>query len=155
MNKPAFIACGIPQANKYEPDAVGYATSVDGSKWQKHAQNPIFVPDAKSAWERHKVTGVQVQKQGDWYLMFYIGFRDVDHAQIGLARSKDGISNWQRLPANPIIRPGKGEWDEDACYKPYAIFDGSKWLLWYNGRRGSLEQIGVAFHQGAELGFAE
>ena len=39
--------------------------------------------------------------------MFYIGFRDQDHAQIGLARSKDGITGWQRHPANPIIRPGK------------------------------------------------
>ena len=43
--------------------------------------------------------------------MFYIGFRDRDHAQIGLARSKDGITGWERHPANPIIRPGVGKWD--------------------------------------------
>ena len=69
--------------------------------------------------------------------MFYIGFRDEAHAQIGLARSRDGITDWQRHPANPIIRPGEGQWDHDACYKPYAIFDGQKWLLWYNGRHGA------------------
>ena len=51
-------------------------------------------------------------------------------------------------PANPIIRPGKTEWDHDACYKPYAIFDGEKWLLWYNGRHGGLEQIGLVTHEG-------
>jgi hypothetical protein len=86
--------------------------------------------------------------------MFYIGFADRDRAQIGLARSKDGITDWQRHPANPIIRPGKGQWDADAVYKPYAIFDGRRWLLWYNGRRGGVEQIGVAIHEGEDLGFS-
>ena len=62
-------------------------------------------------------------------------------------------SNWQRHPANPIIRPGENQWDHDACYKPYAIIDGEKWLLWYNGRHGTLEQIGVAFYPGEDLGF--
>ena len=41
----------------------------------------------------------------------------------------------------------------DACYKPYAIFDGTRWLLWYNGRHGSLEQIGVVMREGEDLGF--
>jgi predicted GH43/DUF377 family glycosyl hydrolase len=138
---------------QYEPDAVGYATSPDGLNWTKHPDNPVFKPDPTAIWEQAKVTGVQVERHGDWYLMFYIGFRDTDHAQIGVARSRDGIGAWQRHPANPIIRPGKDQWDHDACYKPYAIFDGQKWLLWYNGRHGSLEQIGLALHPGEDLGF--
>ena len=85
--------------------------------------------------------------------MFYIGFRDQDHAQIGIARSRDGIHDWRRHPANPVIRPGKGQWDHDAVYKPYAIYDGTQWLLWYNGRNGSVEQIGLAIHKGEDLGF--
>ncbi len=139
--------------DQYEPDAVGYATSHAGLAWQKHEQNPVFRPDRSLGWERQKVTGVQVIQSAGWHLMFYIGFRDVDHAQIGVARSRDGITGWERHPANPIIRPGANQWDHDACYKPYAIFDGEKWLLWYNGRHGGLEQIGVAFHQGEDLGF--
>jgi predicted GH43/DUF377 family glycosyl hydrolase len=139
--------------DQYEPDAIGYATSSDGQVWQKDSSNPVFRPEPKNPWEQHKVTAVQVQKRGDWYIMFYIGFRDVDHAQIGLARSRDGRTNWERHPANPIVRPTVGEWDQDACYKPFALFDGNKWLLWYNGRHGSLEQIGVVFHQGEDLGF--
>ena len=138
---------------QYEPDAIGYATSKDGIHWTRYSQNPVFKAEPAHSWEQAKVTAAQVERYGDWYLMFYIGFRDVDHAQIGVARSKDGISNWERLPANPIIRPGKGEWDADACYKPFAIFDGNKWLLWYNGRHGSLEQIGLAVHPGFDLGF--
>jgi predicted GH43/DUF377 family glycosyl hydrolase len=136
-----------------EPNAIGYATSAEGLHWTKHPANPVFTPDPKLDWEKHKVTACQVERVGDWYVMFYIGFRDEPHAQIGLARSSDGITDWQRHPVNPIIRPGENQWDHDACYKPYAIFDGSQWLLWYNGRHGGLEQIGVVFHPGEDLGF--
>jgi predicted GH43/DUF377 family glycosyl hydrolase len=138
---------------QYEPDAIGYATSLDGVKWTKHDGNPIFKPNQQNAWEKDRVTACQVLRHGDWHLMFYIGFRDRDHAQIGLARSRDGITGWQRHPANPIIRPGQDKWDHDAVYKPYAVFDGGRWFLWYNGRKGSVEQIGLALHEGADLGF--
>lgn len=138
---------------QYEPNAIGYATSPDGLVWTKHIDNPIFRPDPAYAWERQRVTACQVIPDGDGYVMFYIGFRDVDHAQIGLARSRDGITDWQRHPANPILRCGLNQWDHDAVYKPYAIYDGSQWLLWYNGRRGSVEQIGLALHEGKDLGF--
>ncbi|HEV3004577.1 MAG TPA: hypothetical protein VGX78_08950 [Pirellulales bacterium] len=138
---------------QYEPNAIGYATSEDGLTWTKHEENPVFRPDSTSAWEQDRVTACQVVRLGDWFVMFYIGFRDTDHAQIGLARSKDGITGWERHPANPIIRPGEGRWDADAVYKPYAIFDGKRWLLWYNGRRGGAEQIGVAIHDCEDLGF--
>jgi hypothetical protein len=86
--------------------------------------------------------------------MFYIGFRDEHYAQICLARSEEGVTNWRRHPDNPIIFPGKDAWDGDACYKPFAIFDeqNDRWLLWYNGRKGNVEQIGLAIHKGRKLG---
>jgi predicted GH43/DUF377 family glycosyl hydrolase len=136
-----------------EPNAIGYATSPDGLIWKKAENNPVFSPEPKNPWEKHKVTAAQVVKRGDWYLMFYIGFQDEPTARICLARSRDGITNWQRHPANPIISQGMGKWDHDACYKPYALFDGKRWLLWYNGRHGGLEQIGVVMHDGEDLGF--
>jgi predicted GH43/DUF377 family glycosyl hydrolase len=138
---------------QYEPNAIGHATSVDGNNWEKSGDNPIFRPDPKAEWEKDRVTACQVIREGDWYLMFYIGFRDQDHAQIGVARSKDGVTGWQRHSANPIIRPGSNRWDHDAVYKPFALFDGTRWLLWYNGRRGGAEQIGLAIHEGEDLGF--
>lgn len=136
-----------------EPNAIGYATSPDGLTWTKVAGNPVFAAEPKNVWEKHKVTACQVEKVGDWYVMFYIGFEDEPTARICLARSRDGITGWQRHPGNPVVFPGLETWDHDACYKPYAILDGTKWLLWYNGRHGSLEQIGVALHEGADLGF--
>jgi predicted GH43/DUF377 family glycosyl hydrolase len=137
---------------QYEPDAIGYATSRDGKKWKRDSANPIFRGDPGIPWERAKVTGCQVVRHEGWYYMFYIGFADVDHAAIGLARSRDGVHDWQRLPANPIIRPSKNQWDEDAVYKPFAVLDGDRWMLWYNGRRGGMEQIGLAIHSGRMLG---
>lgn len=138
---------------QWEPNAIGYATSPDGKEWTKLPANPIFRADPKSLWEQHKVTACQIIRRGDWHIMFYIGFRDENHAQIGIARSRDGITHWERHPANPIISPGAGKWDADACYKPFAIFDGKQWLLWFNGRREHTEQIGLAIHPGEDLGF--
>jgi beta-1,2-mannobiose phosphorylase / 1,2-beta-oligomannan phosphorylase len=137
---------------QYEPDAIGYATSTDGVHWDKYEGNPVFYHDSAREWEQDKVTACQVIRRKDDYLMFYIGFATVDYAQIGMARSKDGITKWERYARNPIIRPGS-DWDSSAVYKPYAIEDGDRWLLYYNGRRNSMEQIGIAIHEGKDLGF--
>jgi hypothetical protein len=140
---------------QYEPDAIGYATSPDGKNWTKHDGNPIFKADPKAEWEQHKVTACQVLRRGGWHYMFYIGFRDLHRAQIGIARSKDGVAGWERLLTNPIISPTPDGWDHDACYKPYAVYDeaGKRWMLWYNGRKAHVEQIGLATHAGEDLGF--
>ncbi|MBN1507054.1 MAG: hypothetical protein JW955_09420 [Sedimentisphaerales bacterium] len=49
----------------------------------------------------------------------------------------------------------KGTWDSDACYKPFALYDSrmDEWQLWYNGRGGSVEQIGLVTHLHYDLGF--
>jgi len=140
---------------QYEPNAIGYATSPDGLHWTKYKDKPVFEADSTNEWEQHKVTACQVIPAGDWHIMFYIGFRNEHHAQIGLARSRDGIADWERHPANPIIFPTRGSWDEDACYKPFAIYEqpANRWLLWYNGRNSRVEQIGLAIHNGEDLGF--
>lgn len=137
----------------FEPNEIGYATSKDGINWEKYKGNPVMVPDKNSKWEKEKVTACQVIKRENDYLMFYIGFEDIHTARICMARSKDGISNWERYGKNPIIQPTKGGWDSEATYKPYAVFDGKDWLLWYNGRTGHLERIGLAVHKGKDLGF--
>ncbi|GAP05192.1 beta-fructosidase [Anaerolinea thermolimosa] len=140
---------------QYEPNAIGYATSRDGLHWDKYPANPIFTADPSHQWEQHKVAACQIYQKNDWFLMFYIGYFDEDTAQIGIARSRDGITGWERHPQNPIIAPSVGEWDGEACYKPFALFDGAMWRLWYNGRNGTLEQIGLATHEGEDLGFPE
>jgi predicted GH43/DUF377 family glycosyl hydrolase len=138
---------------QYEPNAIGYATSKDGMNWEKYAANPVFTCDRGNPWEQHKTTACQVVPYKDGYAMFYVGFHDEDFAQIGLAWSKDGLGDWVRHPDNPIISPEPGNWDAEANYKPFAIYNGEQWMLWYNGRTGSTEQIGLVTKDGADLGF--
>jgi predicted GH43/DUF377 family glycosyl hydrolase len=140
---------------QYEPNAVGHATSPDGFHWTKDPANPIFRPDPQYGWEQQRVAGVQVIEQDGWFYNFYIGYRDIDHAQIGLARSRDGLTNWERCPANPIIRATGAGFDADACYKPFAVFANGAWMLWYNGRNVHLEQIGLATRAAHDLGFKD
>lgn len=141
---------------QYEPDCIALATSMNGIAWTKREQ-PIFTADRNSQWESAKVTGADVHKIEGWYYMFYIGFADLHHANIGIARSRDGISGWHKHPANPILRaPGRLHpfaWDRDAIYKPSAIREEDKWIVFFNARRRDIEQIGMAVHQGVDLRF--
>jgi predicted GH43/DUF377 family glycosyl hydrolase len=132
--------------------SIGYTESVDGIHWSRPFAGPIFRP-SPNGWDRQRVTAPQVIHRDGWYFMFYIGFYNEVSAEIGLARSRDGIRGWERLPTNPIIRPAhnSSRWDYDAVYRPWALADESGWLLWYNGRRGDLEQIGLARHEGLDL----
>jgi predicted GH43/DUF377 family glycosyl hydrolase len=140
---------------QYEPNAMGYATSKDGLAWEKYKENPIFSADKNIKWEQERATGGCVIKHGDWFYMFYIGFENVHLARIGVARSRDGITGWERFAANPIVSPDKDQWDASACYKPFVMYDAKekKWRLWYNGRNEGFEQIGLVIHNGKDLGF--
>lgn len=142
----------------YEPDAIGYATSPDGIHWSRYSNNPIFLPQTDIPWESSRVTGCQVIEHAGWHIMFYIGFNADSIANIGLARSKDGITGWERHPQNPILQPDANGWDADSVFKPYAIFDNPRWMLWYNGRSEKnkfkyREQIGLATYSHEDLGF--
>lgn len=80
--------------------------------------------------------------------MFYIGYSDINSARIFFAESKDGITNWKRYN-NPIIKPSRNKFDNDACYKPSAIYDkiNNRWMLYYNGRKKDKEYIGLATYK--------
>lgn len=140
---------------QYEPNVLAYATSLDGIHWDKLPGNPIFTCCKKYPYEQDRVGACQIIKCDGWHYMFYIGYEDIDTARICIARSRNGITNWQRLPANPIVSPSPGKWDENACYKPSVVRDAenNRWLLWYNGRRGGEEYIGLVIHEGLDLGF--
>ena len=139
----------------YEPNDIGYATSSDGINWEKHPANPIFTPNPKNKYEKERVAACQVMPVDDGYLMFYVGFEDIDTARICVAKSPDGITRWKRSKYNPIIAPGEGEWDGHACYKPSVVYDrgSNKWSLYYNGRYFAPEYIGMATLEGTDLGF--
>lgn len=130
----------------YEPNVLAYATSKDGIHWNKKRCNPIFVCDPNNTYEQERVGGCQVMKVEDEYYIFYIGYENIDTARICVAKSKDGIVDWEKSPLNPIVSPDVGSWDAEACYKPSVIWneEEQKWMLWYNGRTGTDEFVGMA-----------
>lgn len=131
----------------YEPNVIAYAESSDGIHWNKRRANPIFVREPQNWYEQDRIGGCSVLKTEDMgYVMFYIGYEDIDTARICAASSENGITGWVRCPENPIISPDPGQWDSEACYKPAVVWDevNKKWMLWYNGRTKSSEYIGLA-----------
>ena len=130
----------------YEPNVLAYATSTDGIHWVKKRYNPIFVCDPGNVYEQERVGGCQVVKVDGEYYLFYIGYENIDTARICVARSRDGIVSWEKSSLNPIVSSDPEMWDGEACYKPSAVWneEEQKWMLWYNGRSGADEYIGVA-----------
>lgn len=140
----------------FEPDSLGVATSKDGMDWERPLDSPIFTAEPMNIWERERVAGAHVVHHEDWYYLFYIGYEDIFKARICIARSRDGFSSWERHPQNPILSAGvPGGWDSESIYKPFAMYDemDDRWTMWFNARTGTTEQIGVAYHDGADLGF--
>lgn len=138
----------------YEPNVLAYAESTDGINWTKSKINPIFVADKENIYEQDRVGGCQVIKTEDMgYLMFYIGYENIDKAQICVARSANGITGWEKYDGNPIVAPDEGMWDGDACYKPSFLWneEENKWMLWYNGRNKIDEFIGYVYKEGRNL----
>lgn len=142
----------------FEPNVLCYAESKDGIKWEKSFLNPIFVHGSGKAWDKDRVGACEVYPLKDGrYVMFYIGYSDIHTARVGAAISPDGVTQWKRLKANPLVFPIEGEWDSEATYKPSAMWDEENdcWRLWYNGRSGTREYIGMAVHKGYDLGPVE
>ena len=137
----------------YEPNVLAYAESRDGLSWTKRPK-PFFTKGDAHAWDRDRVGACEVHPlpDGRW-AMFYIGYSDIDTARIGCAISPDGLTNWKRLGQNPIVAPDLGTWNGSACYKPSVVRDekNNRWLLWYNGRNGAPEYVGMAVHEGLDL----
>lgn len=138
----------------YEPDVICYAESKDGVHFKKYDNNPMFTR-GWDAYDKSKVAIGQVVKTDNKYLMFYIGYKNVDYASVCCAVSPDGINNWKRVDTNPLIKPDSGEWNDDACYHPSALFDKEKnrWMIWFNGRDEMQECIGLYYHKGYNFGF--
>lgn len=126
----------------YEPDVICYAESRDGIHWKKH-HSPVLTKYERHEWEQFKVGGCQVLDTGKDYEMYYIGYQNLDVARICYATSKDGI-HWSRNFNNLVLSPSKGKWDGDATYKPTVVKEKKSILLWYNGRNGAEEYIGLA-----------
>ena len=126
----------------YEPDVICCATSYNGIDWIKHG---IVLQKGNNKYDLYKVGACDVIMRDNKYLMYYIGYQNLDVARICCAQSDDGVT-WDKIDDNPIICPSKKSWDCHACYKPAVYYDELKkeTIIIYNGRNKHLECIGYA-----------
>lgn len=137
-----WYACG----EQYEPDYLAYAESVDGINWKK--RNAPVLNKSKSGFDSFKVGGCDVKKYDSHYIMFYIGYKNVDLARICMAVSIDGI-NWKKS-SRPLFSPVNKTWFSDSCYKPsffYDVKNDTSYLL-FNGRTDGTESVGFVSYKG-------
>ena len=107
------------------------AESLDGITWERFQDEPIFSADVNIPWEADRVSCPSVVYKGNYYFMFLIGFHDIHTSAVGVVRSVDGISQWERFSGNSILTPSQGQWDDHAVYIwSYPLYDGGKWRLW-------------------------
>lgn len=118
---------------RYEPDAVGYATSPDGIRWTRVRSTPVLRADPGSGWERDRVAGAHVFRHDGWLYAAYIGFANgFEDSAIGIARSADGIT-WHRHASNPVLTRGApGDFDAINVYKPFVHIEGPRGRMWFN-----------------------
>jgi hypothetical protein len=136
-------------ANGIPPRIIGYATSIDGIKWEKHYE-PVLELGPPGDWDASIMGPGTVIKEKDVYKMWYWGGREswpVSEIQVGLAVSPDGI-NWvkykdpsttaaQSSTSDPVLRVGlPGEWDQLRIWSPAVLATKTGYEMWYAGRAG-------------------
>ena len=134
----------------YEPDVICMATSKDGLKWKKYKNNPILEKNNdKESLDNYKVGGPEVHMVDGKYYMYYIGYSDIDTGRIFQITSDDGI-NWNRNTQSLIVAPMENDFDTDSVYKPSLVYleKENKTMLYYNGRTGENEYIGLYTKKG-------
>lgn len=133
----------------YEPDVIAYAESKDGVSWERKF-SPTLVANKSKKYQFYKVGACDVVAYEGGYIMAYIAYQNLDVTRICIATSKDGLL-WKEDSNNPLVGPGGQGWDGHAVYKPSICFDRGRIIIWYNGRCGTIEQIGIAYFDKEEV----
>lgn len=115
--------------------------------WSKHPGGPVLGGQYGTCFD------VAVLHDGGKYRM-WVSWRP--KAGIGLVESADGI-HWSEPKV--VLGPNRESKWEERINRPAVLKRGdtyhNRWLLWYNGRKGDLEQIGLATREGRDLWASE
>ncbi len=124
-------------------NAIGYATSQDGTTWERSSANPVLTLGEPESWDGYAITGPAVLFDGTVYHMWYTG--GWNRFQIGYAYSLDGI-DWIKYADNPVLTTGPaGSWDEGQVLLCNVILVDKVFHMWYVGEgAGTGAQIGYA-----------
>jgi predicted GH43/DUF377 family glycosyl hydrolase len=97
-------------AVRRQTTAIGFAASLDGLHWHKHAQNPVLTPDPKRPWESNYVGSGCVARRADGSFRYWYASRkappfDNLYFAINTARWAGPTA----LPAQLPLPPKKGD----------------------------------------------
>ena len=125
--------------------SIGLATSLDGARWTKYADNPVLL--VTQPWEGTVLEAFTVLKiNGSYKIWFGGNTLNQDKASIGYATSPDGF-HWTKHSGNPIFSPSAPKrWDSYSISDPDVIYHKGTYHMWYKGwkRRGGNAWIGHA-----------
>lgn len=121
------------EASTWNRDLTLYETTLDGS-------GPQIIP---GDWDGSGVQKASVLNDGGTYKMWFDGVDLYEAHQVGYATSSNETT-WIKYTQNPILTGTEGSWDERGEHAPFIVKDGSVYKMWYEGRDGSVRQLGYA-----------
>ena len=131
------------QSQATQKSQIGYATSVNGTIWAKHSNNPVLQVGSEGSWDSQSTSAVAVILDGSVWKMWYTGNGN-GGTGIGYATSPDGV-NWTKYDGNPVLSPGPpGNWDDGGVFAPYVMLKQGTYHMWYSGVSDSNIRIGYA-----------
>lgn len=107
-------------------------TSFNKNNWEQLTDYPILKPELP--WEQKCVEGASVILRNNNVYMFYAGAYNNKPQQIGIAKSKDGVT-WTRLSNKPFLSNGNiNDWNSSESGHPHIFNDiDGKTYLFYQG----------------------
>ena len=132
-----------------ERASIAVAVSGDGVTWNFAPSTPVAVDDPETlaldgdpnGWDAALETA-DVIKVGNEYLMYYSGYMPgnntvhegtvISHAEIGLARSTDGLT-FTRQRTTPVLTRNPSGDDATAMFSPTVILSGGVYYMIYTG----------------------
>ena len=113
--------------------ALGFAVSLDGLKWYKRSQNPVFRPDPGRAWESHYVTSQSIMRLPDGsFRMWYA------------SRTKPPFVNKYFALGTAVWKKPAGACEEGERMLPDGVTDAESFERWRLKTRGRLrEMLGI------------
>ena len=119
----------------YTVTTIGYATSTDGVSWKRDTVNsPVLNVGGSTQWDSKSVSIPNVLRVGNAYYMWYVGSNLSGTIEAtGLATSSDGVTNWTRYAANPVLVASPGAWDGQWADAATVLLRGDTLHMWYDG----------------------
>lgn len=116
---------------------VGFARSKDGLKWTKFGKC-TFSGGSSHSFDEMGIASRNVIKdpKNEGFLMLYEGISKDGIKSLGLARSKDGLWDWEKVGTGPIFSPSEdpNAWDCGSVGSPNLVdLGGGNWRLYYVG----------------------